>query len=420
MVLNPAATPVQTLLIEPDAARARGILQMFSRAAPGEFRPEHEATVEAGLVRIDEKPFGLIVLTVVDQSGARAAVRRVSMSAPESAIVTVTDGWEGAIAETCISEGAQDCLPRTGLTDASLIQTVRNALIRQRNLLGLREQMLEARAGEARFRNLIVRSADGLVILDSKGAVKFINRAAEHLFGRSAQDMVGKRLDIPLNPDGVHEIDIAQEAEAVANGSMIDLRSASHEPQTYRVRNVRFVVAEMRVFETEWAGEAVYVAALREVTSRKRAEHERLALAKISRAVNRDLDLAAVYERIGDELTRLLRYDRLEISLSRGAPDDARIVYVRGMEIEGLIPGVRWPAGGRAGFGSWMEAPLGALTSPAGYLSLGVRRSGAFTEHDSDLLERVAAQVYPAINNAQAYANSRRLSGAGAAGGGSA
>ena len=413
----PAVNPVHTLLIEPDAAEARRLLLMLGRAAPGEFSVEHEATAQAGVDRIDEKPFALVVLSCHGPDAA-GDVRLISTSAPEAAIVAIAPAPGPAFSRACISEGAQDTLSRPELTDVSLVRSLRNAVWRQRSLLGVRAQVLDARAGEARFRNLIVQSADGLVVMDRIGTVKFLNRSAEELFGRSAAEMTGRRLDIPLDTGGLHEIDVAQEAEAVSNGSPVDLRSSTSRPQTYRVRSMRFVVAEVRVFEAEWAGEPVYVATLREVTSRKRAEQERLALAGISRAVNQDLDLAAVYERIGDEVAKLLRYERFEISLSRELPDDARIVHVRGVELEGMGAGARRPDGGREGFGSWMEVPLGASAKPAGYLGAGVRRAGVFTERDSDLFERIASQVYPAINNARQFVRASQLAGLSLAGAG--
>ena len=42
----------------------------------------------------------------------------------------------------------------------------------------------ELQAAEARFRNLIARNADAIVVVDHRGVVRFGNPAAEALFGR--------------------------------------------------------------------------------------------------------------------------------------------------------------------------------------------------------------------------------------------
>jgi PAS domain-containing protein len=45
------------------------------------------------------------------------------------------------------------------------------------------------RACEERFRNLIVRNTDAIVVVDHHGLTRFVNPAAEALFQRPATDL---------------------------------------------------------------------------------------------------------------------------------------------------------------------------------------------------------------------------------------
>jgi signal transduction histidine kinase len=108
------------------------------------------------------------------------------------------------------------------------------------------------RAAEARFRNLIARNADAIVVVDPGGVVCFVNPAAEELFGRRAEDLVGAPFGFPLVIGETTEIDVVGPAG-------------------------RALVAEMRVVETEWEGEPALLAVLRDISERKRLEAERAA-----------------------------------------------------------------------------------------------------------------------------------------------
>ncbi|MFQ5586799.1 MAG: ATP-binding protein, partial [Thermodesulfobacteriota bacterium] len=111
----------------------------------------------------------------------------------------------------------------------------------------LEQRTQELKASEERFRNIIERNADGIVIMDRNGIVRFVNPAAEKLFNRKAKDFQGETLGFPVLAGETTEINIIRE---------------NKEP----------VLAEIRVVETEWEGRAVWLASLRDITERKEAE----------------------------------------------------------------------------------------------------------------------------------------------------
>ena len=105
---------------------------------------------------------------------------------------------------------------------------------------------------EINFRNMIYSNADGILILDENSIVKFMNPAAESIFGTKAEHFVGQTFEHLIIPEKPTELDIT-----IGDG--------------------KSMVAEMRVMETEWEGQKVYLASLRDITDRKRMQ-QRLQL----------------------------------------------------------------------------------------------------------------------------------------------
>ena len=106
----------------------------------------------------------------------------------------------------------------------------------------------------ASLRGIIERLPDGIVIVDHEGNIRFANPAAEHLFDRGSDELVGTSFGFSLVVGETTEIEIVQR-----HGGGI-------------------VHAELRVVETDWENEQVELVSLRDITDRKHAE-ELVALA---------------------------------------------------------------------------------------------------------------------------------------------
>ncbi len=131
----------------------------------------------------------------------------------------------------------------------------------------------DLKASESRFRNAIAKNADGIAIVNKQGLVCFANPSAEALFNCKAEELLGQEFFGTLVVEGSAcdiEMDtdiIPQVGETEAAG----MRVVQTEVEAIR-RHKANVVVEMRVVETEWEGEIAYLATLRDVTDRKRAE----------------------------------------------------------------------------------------------------------------------------------------------------
>jgi PAS domain S-box-containing protein len=114
------------------------------------------------------------------------------------------------------------------------------------------------------LRAIIERLPDGIVIVDRQGTIRFANPAAERLFDRSADDLVGTSFGFPVVVGETTEIDIVQRG----GGGV--------------------VYGELRVVETEWEAEQVQIVSLRDITDRKQAQERAQQL-----SVEREARLAA-------------------------------------------------------------------------------------------------------------------------------
>lgn len=116
-------------------------------------------------------------------------------------------------------------------------------------------------------RGIIERLADGIVVINREDScIRFVNPAAESLFGRKSEDLVGQVFGHPATAGDTTEIEILR-------------------------KGGRVVHAELRVVETTWDGRSALLVSLRDVTDRKSAE-ERARQLVDERAAREDAEIA--------------------------------------------------------------------------------------------------------------------------------
>ncbi|WP_293127806.1 PAS domain S-box protein [Microcoleus sp. bin38.metabat.b11b12b14.051] len=147
--------------------------------------------------------------------------------------------------------------------------------------VGETQQMQEAieqlkqdlKASESRFRNAIAKNADGIAIVNKQGLVCFANPSAEALFNCKAEELLGQAFFGNLVVEG-SACEIEMDTDIIPHVGETEtpgMRVIQTEVEAIRKHKANAVV-EMRVVETEWEGEMAYLATLRDITDRKRAE----------------------------------------------------------------------------------------------------------------------------------------------------
>ncbi|MFS8117857.1 MAG: PAS domain S-box protein [Microcoleus sp.] len=159
-------------------------------------------------------------------------------------------------------------------TQANFSQAYSLSLCEMQQMQREMEQLKQdLKASESRFRNTIEKNADGMAIVNKFGLVSFVNQSAEALFNCTAEELLGQEFfgsllvecsacDLEMNADIIPQIGKVATA---------GIRVVQTEVKVIRKQQENAVV-EMRVVETEWEGKMAYLATLRDITDRKRAE----------------------------------------------------------------------------------------------------------------------------------------------------
>jgi PAS domain S-box-containing protein len=118
-----------------------------------------------------------------------------------------------------------------------------------KDITELKQAEKELKKSRIKYLNLIENSADGIAVTERDGFIRFVNPVAEAIFGRTSEEFKGELFGFPI---------------AVGRSTEIDTILRDGETGT----------GEMRVTETEWAGEPAYIISIRDITDRKRAEEK--------------------------------------------------------------------------------------------------------------------------------------------------
>jgi two-component system cell cycle response regulator len=162
--------------------------------------------------------------------------------------------------------------------------------------LQLRRQAQHLEAQRADFRALLENNSDAMIVIDRGGTVRYVNAAAQVLFGRPCDEFIGSRFDFFIVGGDHKEVEIT--------------RGATEK-----------VVAELRVVETNWEADGAYLATLRDITQRKHYERQLAEQQKKLEEANAALEALATSDgltglknrrafkdKLADEMRRASRY----------------------------------------------------------------------------------------------------------------
>jgi serine phosphatase RsbU (regulator of sigma subunit)/DNA-binding NarL/FixJ family response regulator len=250
----PRSEHVSLLLVEDNAAMSLAIRGALDRTPLARIAVEHVTTLGAAMERLREGAFDAILLDLglPDSSGLQTC-ERVLRACPDVPVVVLTSAHDAELGVEAVRCGAQDFLPKSAVDPDSLGRAIRYSIERHRLRAQAERAAENARAGELRFRTLIQRSLEGLVVIDANGAIRLINPAAEALLGPALAGPFHEAFELP-RAGTVREIQLTKQGGDQA-------------------------FAEIRVVEVAFDDVACRLVAFHDVSDRKRAERVALAQA---------------------------------------------------------------------------------------------------------------------------------------------
>ena len=126
-------------------------------------------------------------------------------------------------------------------------------------------------SSEARLRAIVDSAIDGIIMIDAVGVVRTCNPACEKMFGYAADDIVGRNVKMlmpaPYNDEHDDYLSIYRRtgtAKIIGSGREVSARR----------RDGSVFPVDLAVSEARYDGERVFIGVVRDITERKRAEHE--------------------------------------------------------------------------------------------------------------------------------------------------
>ncbi len=214
------------------------------------------------------------------------ALKKIKQIDPSIEVLIMTGYSDFKTLKQTIGDfGAFDYLSKPFKRD-ELIHAVHNAFLKRESNRGKDHKILknriaqlekdfntknrELRETQIKYRSIIEKNADGIIIVTKKGIVCFVNSAGEALFDKKRERLIGESFGFPIMAAETTEIEI------ISKGG-----------------NVQTV--EARLSETEWEGEIAYLASLRDITDRKQMEEQlQHSLANIKKSMEGTIQVVSM------------------------------------------------------------------------------------------------------------------------------
>jgi diguanylate cyclase (GGDEF)-like protein/PAS domain S-box-containing protein/putative nucleotidyltransferase with HDIG domain len=249
MIPQPARPKV--LLIEGNLSYAEAIQVMLTMMRGPQCDLESVSRLSMGLKRLEDGGIDLVLvdISLPDSTGIYTATK-ILEHAPAVPVIVLAAINETDIATQAVKAGAQDFLIKGEVDDTLLVRSIQYAIERHRLQMELRRQTeIRVQPSETRLRAVLEDTVNAVILMDKKGIVIFANPAAQTILGQSAEELVGA----PFKYDIV--VGQTTESEIIhTNGEK--------------------AILELRVVETEWEDEPIYLIHLQDITEQRRAQRE--------------------------------------------------------------------------------------------------------------------------------------------------
>jgi PAS domain S-box-containing protein len=181
-----SATDIAVLLIEDSPTDALLVQEAFAAVPAGAFALTHVERLGAGLKSLSAARFDVVLLDLgLPDSHGLETLTKVCAQVQEIPVIALTSLTDEALAIQALQVGAQDYLLKGQIDGPLLGRALRYAIERKRAEQALREQR--------EWLTVTLSSiGDGVIAIDTRGNITFINPVAAHLTGWPAAEALGQ------------------------------------------------------------------------------------------------------------------------------------------------------------------------------------------------------------------------------------
>ncbi len=262
----------RVLYIGPDPATGRLLMETLQQTSHHAL--EWEVTVHSDLhaarSAIEAGSTDAVIFSPTGEESVANATATLAETTPAVPIVVLGNGNGHQRVGPLLRAGALDVLSPDDLTNGTLARVL-SAATRP-----------APRRDEPDLGHLVRATPDALLVTNTDGLICFANPAAEALFDRDSNTLLGREFGFPIMSEETSEIEVVRPGRTV-------------------------ITAEMRCARVQWEGESAYLVTLRDVTRIRAAEH--------------DLRRATKMEAIGRLTAGVAHYCNNKLAVIRGFSD---------------------------------------------------------------------------------------------------
>lgn len=177
------------LLIEDNPGDARLVREKLNDRFGKTCQLHEAASLDGGLRWLDKQRADLILLDLsLPDSQGLDTFYSVHAHAPDTPVVILSGYDDDELALDAVRAGAEDYLTKQHANSVALARSMRHAVERHKVERALRES-------EAHYRTVVETAEEGVVQIDARRSIRFVNSRMATLLARPASSMLGQRFD---------------------------------------------------------------------------------------------------------------------------------------------------------------------------------------------------------------------------------
>ncbi|MHA1725739.1 MAG: PAS domain S-box protein [Promethearchaeota archaeon] len=249
---------IKILLVEENHVNAERVKSLLNKAEYLKFSIHHISTLDEAKTKLEKENFDIILLDLgLDKEKGSELINRAIELKKSIPVIVLANFYEKTLERTALELGIQDYLIKEQLNSFHLVKSIYHAIEREKIKKQNEILIKKIQENEKKLNFIIQQSVYGILIVDNKGIIHFINSTAKFLLSSENKDWIGERFNYSIEKGSVKVISVMREDGTIT-------------------------IIEIKIFELEWDGELMNLIILNDITERKKFKQENEELAKIA------------------------------------------------------------------------------------------------------------------------------------------